>query len=297
MTQSLRAHAAMVLFSLAISGSYTIGDMAALHIAPSVLTALRFIVAAIFLSMIALPLLTHKSVQQSWRYLVVGGLLAGYFILMFEALRLTDPVSTSAVFTLTPIMSAIFGYLLLRQLTSALMACALCVAGAGAIWVIFRADVPAILGLKLGDGERLFFIGCAIHALYPPISRKLNHGEPVILFSFLSVCGGLLVTTLYGMPDILSTRWTLLPPIAWIAVLYLGIVTTAGTVLLLQFATLTLPAGKVMAYGYLVPVFVILWEGFLGHGWIKWAVVPGVVAILLALLLLVAERDPVSNDK
>ena len=42
---------------------------------------------------------------------ILGGLLAGYFILMFEALRLTDPVSTGAVFTLTPIMSAGFGWL------------------------------------------------------------------------------------------------------------------------------------------------------------------------------------------
>ena len=44
--------------------------------------------------------------------------MAAYFVLMFEALAITDPVSTGAVFTLTPLMSAIFGYLLMRQITT-----------------------------------------------------------------------------------------------------------------------------------------------------------------------------------
>lgn len=285
------AHLAMVVFAAVISVSFTLGDLAAPFIHPAVLTALRFATAAIVLAVLAVPLVNKTSMSNSWRYAVVGGLLAGYFILMFEALRLTDPVSTSAVFTLTPIMSAVFGYLLMRQLTSGLMALALVTAGIGAIWVIFRADIDAMLGLKFGQGEQLFFVGCALHALYAPMGRLLNRGEPVVLFSFLSICGGLVVTVAYGLPHITATDWVALPPVAWAAVVYLGVFATAGTVFLLQFATLRLPAGKVMAYGYLVPVFVIVWEGLIGHGWIERKVLPGVVAILVALLVLVAERE------
>lgn len=291
MTEPLKAHAAMVLFAMAISVSFTLGDLAAPHIEPSVLTALRFLTAAVILSVFSFQRIDPEACKSPWRYLIVGGLIAGYFILMFEALRLTDPVSTSAVFTLTPIMSAVFGYLLLRQVTGALTAAALFLAALGAIWLIFRGNIIAIIGLRFGAGEQLFFVGCAMHALYTPVGRLLNRGEPPVAFSFLSVCGGLLITVVYAFSKLLETPWTTLPVVAWSAVFYLGIFATAGTVFLVQYATLRLPSGKVMAYGYLVPVFVILWEGLLGHGWIAPHVLPGVAAILIALGVLMRTAD------
>ncbi|MEM6421707.1 MAG: EamA family transporter, partial [Pseudomonadota bacterium] len=74
-------------------------------------------------------------------------------------------------------------------------------------------------------------------------------------------------------------------------ILYLGLVATAGTFLLMRYAALRLPAGKVMAYGYLVPVFVILWEGLLTGHWVAAMVWLGVGAIAGALLVLMAETD------
>lgn len=288
-TQALRGHAAMTLFAAVISVSFTLGHVAAPFIAPAALSAARFLIAAIVLGVASFSLIEKKHLASSWRYLVIGGLIAIYFIMMFEALRLTDPISTSAVFTLTPLMSAFFGFVLLRQITTAFMGLALVVAGVGALWVIFRGDVEALLGLKFGRGEQLFFVGCAMHALYAPMGRLLNRGEPLLVYSFASICGGFLVTSLYGARDILSTDWLALPPVVWAAILYLGVCATAGTVYLVQFATLRLPSAKVMAYGYLVPVFVILWEGLLGHGWVKLVVVPGVIAILVALIFLIGD--------
>ncbi len=276
----------MFLFAATISVSFTLGDIAAPWIEPTALTALRFIIAAIVVGAVSAPLMQRQHFRHAWRYLVVGGLLAGYFILMFEALRITDPVSSSAVFTLTPIMSAIAGYLLLRQVTTVKTAGALLIAGVGAIWVIFRADIDAILDLRFQAGERLFFIGCAMHALYTPMGRKLNNGEPLAVYTFGCICGGLIITLVYGAGSIAATDWLTLPPIAWAAALYLGIGATAGTVFLVQYATLRLPSAKVMAYGYLVPAFVILWEGLIGHGWVQLLVIPGVIGILAALLLL-----------
>lgn len=282
----LRGHAAMLLFALAISGSFSIGDIAAPHIHPAALTAMRFIVAALVVGVMCASTMRKSHALQPWRYLIVGGLLAIYFILMFEGLLRTDPVSISAIFTLTPIMSAVFGYILLRQITTSVMMISLLLAGAGALWVVFRADVNALLQLKFGRGEQLYFIGCAMHALYTPLSRMFNRGEPLPVFTFGCICGGLLVTVIYGADEIVNTDWLALPAIAWVTVLYLGIVTTAFTVFLVQYATLRLTSAKLMAYGYLVPVFVILWEGLLGHGWVALKVVPGVLAILLALVVL-----------
>jgi drug/metabolite transporter (DMT)-like permease len=88
---------------------------------------------------------------------------------------------------------------------------------------------------------------------------------------------------------VLATDWAALPGIAWAAVVYLGVFATAMTFFLVQYATLRLPSAKVMAYGYLVPSFVILWEGFLGHGWVAPPVWLGVVATVAALLILLRD--------
>ena len=279
----------MLAFAALISVSFTLGDLAAPHIEPAALTAARFALAALILGALSVSRLRAAHFRAAWRYPVVGGLLALYFIAMFEALRLTDPVSTAAIFTLTPIMSAGFGWLLMRQITTARMGVALALGGVGALWVVFRADVEALIRLELGPGEWLFLGGCALHALYAPMGRMLNRGEPVVVYSFGGILGGLAVTLAYGSRDVVATDWAGLPAIAWAAVLYLAIAATAITFFLVQFATLRLPSAKVMAYGYLVPSFVILWEGLLGHGWVAGQVLIGVGLTILALIMLLRD--------
>lgn len=287
--EALRGHGAMLVFTVLISVSFSLGGLAAPHIEPAALTAARFALAAVIIGALAAPRMRLAHFRAAWRYTVVGGLLALYFVCMFEALRRTDPVSTAAIFTLIPIMSAGFGWLLLRQVTTPRMGLALALGGLGALWVVFRANLEALLGLRLGPGEQIFILGCALHALYTPMSRLLNRGEPLLVYTFGGICGGLLVTGVYGFRDVVATDWAGLPPIAWAAVLYLAISGTAITFFLLQFATLRLPSAKVMAYGYLLPSFVILWEGLVGHGWVAGPVLLGVGLTIGALVILLRD--------
>ncbi|MCL5777794.1 DMT family transporter [Limibaculum sp. FT325] len=283
------AHGAMLLFAALISVSFSLGQRAAPHIAPEALTFARFLLAALVIGALAARRLTPAHFASPWRYGVLGGLLGGYFVLMFVALRLTDSVSTSAVFTLIPAMSALFGWILLREVTTPRMALSLSLAGMGAVWVIFRADIGAILGFDIGGGEAIFLVGCAMHAFYTPLVRRLNRGEPVIVFTFGTLMGGLVAIGLWGAPQTLATDWAALPPVVWAAILYLGIFTTAGTFYLLQFATMRLKSGTVMAYGYLVPSFVILLEGVFAGQWVAAPVWLGVAATVGALMLLLRD--------
>ena len=290
----LPGHAAMLLFAALIAGAFSIGKKAAPHIDPAALTALRFLLAAgtIGAAMLALGARVERAhLAAPWRYPVLGALMGTYFVLMFEALKTAAPVSTSAIFTLIPAMSAGFGWMLMRQRFPPAAQLALAIGAVGALWVIFRADLQAFLSLDLGYGETIFFFGCAAHALYTPMIPRLNRGEPVIVFTFGTILGALLVIGLYAMPAILATEWRALPGIVWIAVAYLAIFTTAGTFALVQFAALRLPSGKVMAYGYLVPAFVALYEGLQGNGWPAPLVWVGVALILCALLILLLAPD------
>ncbi len=285
-----RGHLAMLLFSALVGGSFALGSMVANDVAPAALNAARFAIASGVIGVAAMRRgIPASALRAPWRYLVLGGLFAGYFVLMFEGLKTAPPVSTAAVFTLTPIMAAGFGWLLLRQVLTGRMAAALAIGGVGALWVIFRADLGALVALDIGRGEAIFLAGAALHALYTPMVRLLNRGEAPVVFTFGMLLAGLLVLTVYGWGDIRATDWAGLPARVWVALLYLSIAASSMTFVLLQFATLHLPSSKVMAYTYLTPSWVILWEIALGHGAPRGLVLVGVGLTVVALVMLLKD--------
>ncbi len=292
MNETARGHAAMLAFSALIAGSFALGSMAAPHISPAALNAVRFVLAGILVGSVAYATvgIPRHALEAPWRYLLLGGSMGLYFVMMFEGLKTAPPVSASAVFTLTPIMSGFFGFLLLRQRMTQRMALALAVGATGALWVIFRADIAALLKMDVGRGEIIFFFGCIAHALYTPMVRKLNRGESPIVFSFGAVVAAALLLLIFGWRDIVSTDWSTLPTIVWITILYTAIVATAVTFVLLQFASLRLPSAKVMAYTYLTPTWVIAWQIALGHGVPPVWILAGIALTIIALLLLLKDE-------
>ncbi|MEO0379145.1 MAG: DMT family transporter [Pseudomonadota bacterium] len=296
MSPALRGHAAMLTFSALVAGSFSLGALAANEIAPAALNAARFALAACIIGAAVLVTggMTRAALSAPWRYLVLGGLFAVYFVLMFEGLKTAAPVSAAAVFTLTPLMAGVFGWWLLRQITTPRMALALAIGGAGALWVIFRADVSALLAFEVGRGEVIYFFGCVSHALYTPMVRKLNRGEPAVVFTFGMLVAGALLLTVYGWSDITATDWAGLPGIVWVTLIYIAVFASAATFVLLQFATLHLPSAKVMAYTYLTPSWVILWEVALGNGVPRALVLGGVVLTIIALVMLLRDENSVT---
>ena len=122
----MRGHAAMLLFSVLVAGSFSLGSLAANEIEPAALNAVRFAIAGMVIGVAALATtgLPRSAMIAPWRYLVLGSLLASYFVLMFEGLKTAPPISAAAVFTLTPLLTAGAGYLLLRQILTVRMALA-----------------------------------------------------------------------------------------------------------------------------------------------------------------------------
>lgn len=287
-----RGHLAMLAFSALVAGSFSLGSLVANEVAPAALNAVRFLIALVPIGAVALLTtgLPRASLRAPWRYLLLGGLFAAYFVLMFEGLKTAPPVSTAAVFTLTPVMSALFGWILLRQVLTPRMAAALAVGAAGALWVIFRADVSAVLAVEVGRGEAIYFTGCIAHAIYTPLLARLNRGEPVFAYSFWISVAGFLCLLGWGWRDVLATDWLALGPLVWGTILYVALAASAATFVLLQFAARHLPSAKVMAYTYLTPSWVIVWEMALGHGVPPLLVLVGVGLTGLALFLLLKDE-------
>jgi len=292
MTEAMRGHLAMLAFSGLIAGSFALGSLAAPDIAPTALNSVRFVLASVIVGAAAMATtgIRRSAFAAPWRYLLMGAAMGLYFVLMFEGLKTAAPISASAVFTLTPFISGLFGYLLLRQIVTRRMAVALSVGAAGALWVIFRADLQAFFAFEVGRGEIIYFWGCVAHAFYTPLVRKLNRGEPPVVFSFGAMVASALLITIAGWSDIRATDWGALPSIVWITILYTAVFATALTFVLLQYASLRLPSAKVMAYTYLTPTWVISWQAALGFGVPQGLVLVGVGLTIVALWLLLKDE-------
>ena len=293
MTPQTAGHLAMLSFSALVAGSFALGVMVANDIAPMALNAVRFWIAAAIVGAFAISRVgvTRTDLEAPWRYVVLAAVFTFYFVLMFEGLKTAPAVSAAAVFTLTPILSAGFGFILLGQILTGRMALALLIGGLGAIWVIFRADLEAIFAFDLGRGEAIYFVGCVSHAFFTPLARRLNRGENVLVYTFLTLLVGAVLLTVVGWRDVVTTDWANLSGLVWVTIGYVSVFASATTFTLLQFATLRLPSAKVMAYTYLTPSWVMLWTIGLGQGLPPVLVMLGVGLTVVALVLLLRDDE------
>jgi drug/metabolite transporter (DMT)-like permease len=281
----------MLFFSLLVSFSFFFGHFIAGDIDPGVLMALRFAAAALMLWAVLIWMGVQPVWARFWRFALIGALMAVYFITMFEALSRTTAVSTAAVFTLTPLMAAGYGWLVMRQATGLWVLSALVIGALGAVWVIFRADLAALVRFEIGTGEAIFFFGALAHAAVPALLRRFCHDVSPLQSSFGTTLGALLVTVVYAAPEAVVTPFADLPARVWWVLGYLAIITTALTFFLLQYAAKRLPPAKVMAYTYLVPTWVVVWEISAGR-WPASLILLGIAATLIALLMLLRAEAP-----
>ncbi|MEL7177528.1 MAG: DMT family transporter [Pseudomonadota bacterium] len=283
----------MLAFSLLVSLSFSLGHLIANQIAPAALMTLRFALAS--LVMIGVVRVFGVAIApvfaRFWRFLLIGGCMAVYFITMFEALRLTTAVSTATMFTLSPLLAAGFGYLLLSQRTSLATFTALSIGALGAVWVIFRADLGALLRFEIGRGEAIFAIGAVAHGAVPVLSRKLLGDVTPLQAALGTTVGALIVSGAYGFSDLVAVPFESLPAQVWLVLLYLAVVTTAVTFFLVQYASKRLPGSKVMAYTYLVPSWVVMWDLAFNGARPAPAILLGIGCTIVALIMLLRDEE------
>ena len=283
----------MLTFSLLVSVSFTIGALVANQIEPLAITAARFLLATIFIFafFIVSSTASISDLKNPIRFLLLGGMISIYFVTMFEGLKTADPISMSAVFTFTPIMAGIFDRVLSNRRLSLTTWASVIFGGIGALWIIFDGKYSNFIGLKIGFGEALFFVGCAGHAFYAALIPRLNRGETPLAQSFGTLLAATLILAFVGGNDILSTFWLTLSQEVWLTMFYLAIFATAATFFLIQFAATRLSSLKVMAYTYAVPFWVTSLEILLGHSTISTVLLTGGSIIFISLVLLLINKD------
>ena len=289
----LVGHLAMLLFSLLVSVSFTVGSLVANQIDPFAITAARLLLATIciFIFFIMSTNAFVADLKSPVRFLFLGVMISIYFVTMFEGLKTSSPISLSAVFTFTPLMAGIFDFLLSKRILSLQTWASVILGGLGALWIIFEGKVLNLIELRIGYGEILFFIGCAGHAFYAALIPRLNRGETPLAQSFGTLLAATLILTLVGGKNILQTFWLSLGYEVWFTIIYLAVFATAASFFLIQFAAGRLSSLKVMAYTYAVPFWVTSLEVMLGHSQISVFLLIGGCMIFTSLVFLLLNKD------
>ena len=281
----------MLMFSMIVSGSLIFGSVVANDIDPSAITAIRFLFA-FFLLFGIMGLQAKKKIKafdSPSRYVSLAILISLYFVLMFEGLKTASAVSMSAIMTLTPFIAVILEYILERRKIKGMTFVALFIGALGSLWIIFDANFLKIISFNIGYGETLFFIGCVCQALYTVLVPKFNSGESDLEQTTKIMISSALIIILFDLEAITSTSWYSLGPMIWLTILYLSIFATAGAFFIIRYSRNTISGTNVMAYYYLVPMWVLIFEVLVKGNIPKFEIWLGCFAIILTFTMILSK--------
>jgi len=281
-------HCLMLLSSVIVSSSFTVGEAITHGLEPSVLLLVRYVVAVLCLAPVLLYNhgLSIPTVKQLGGYSLISASTVGFFWCMFESLRYTNALSTSVIFTLVPGISGIYSAIFLKERLGRGRLWALFFGMVGALWVIFRGDLNRLLGLEVNHGDLLFLAGCFMMAAYTPLVKKLHQHESMMVMTFWVLVTGTGWLLLLSFAGLGAVDWQGVETRVWAGIVYLAVFSTIITFYLTHISILYLGPTRVMAYSYFYPAFVLIINWGLGKGLPPAIILPGVVVVTLATVVL-----------
>ncbi len=276
----------MFISAVLVSSSFIVGKALCFELDPVVLTFFRFCIAAILLFPYVLKV--HGlwfSISLVCRSAVISGCLVLFFWAMFLALRYTSALNTSVIFTLVPSITGIYAFFLVNERLLPRRVFALGIGLVGALWVIFDGDIERLLHMQWNKGDLIFLGGCLAMGLYTVFLQIFYRKEPMVVMTFWILLTGCFWLLLFGNQHIVSVSLEDMQIKAVVGVIYLAVFTTVVTFWITQYAVIHIGSTKVMAYSYLYPTLVLAINFVLGKGLPHFQVLPGIVAVIIAMII------------
>ena len=292
---TMNSHMGMLLWALIVGSSFPIVGMMSEGLPPLLLTAIRFVIAALAM----LPLVWGKSdrlpnLPGLALYAVMGLSLAGFFGTMFWAAHRTTALSMATLYVSVPLLAYFLGRTFGVERRASQLLGILVLGAVGALGLAWAESGGQTDKLQFGMAEAAFFVGCLASALYPVLSKwGLNNGwlsPSAELRTFWSLLTGSVLVALAGL--IFEDTQQLIPLTLndGLLLTYLGVFSSGVTFWLTQRATAVLTPAAVTGYSYLVPFVSMLLILVNQPQRIGWHWLPGSLMVVLAIALLL-KRD------
>ncbi len=292
-------HGLMFFTIVLVAFSFPVGA-AITHALPSeVMMLIRFgMASALFAPYVFLK---HGWLLPRFKTLMGYGLLSlplvAFFYCMFASLRYTTALNTGALYTTVPAMTALAAYFINRSVSTKQRSIGLLLGTLGALWIIFRGDLEAVLTLNVNKGDLIFLLGCVFMGVYSPLVKRLYNQEPMAVMTFWVIFMGTGVLLLMSWGELGRIEWLQVDPNVYLGLGYLAVFTTLFSFFVLQLATVKIGATKVAAYGFLTPLMVVVLSILLGESQFDWQFIPGMFLVVLALLLINIDTKSIFKAK
>lgn len=259
MSENLKAHTLVFIVTILIAFSFIVSGKLSGLIDPISLTLLRFVFAFIvLLPFILLIKVYREKIKQSFfKGLKISLFYSLYFILLFKSLETTSALNTATLFTLVPLVTAVFANFVFHNKLNFLKLFIYIIGMIGTIIVIFDGSMDAIISLSFNKGDIVFLFAVLSMAIYS-ISAKYFYekDDNALVITLTTLFGGIIWMSLALLIFDIPLEWTKIQGENLWYMLYLSIGATLMTVFLCQKATVTIGPNNVMAYVYFNPAIV-----------------------------------------
>ncbi|MGF1702627.1 DMT family transporter [Photobacterium makurazakiensis] len=260
MNSQLKGHLYVILATLVIAGSFIATANVSDQLHPISLNLMRFTIAALILFPIVLM---RKNSWKSFkrvlpRSLVISFFFCGYFVCNFAAMLTTTTLNVGSIYTLTPLVTAIFSVLLLKHKLTIKILVIYLLGMIGTLWVIFEGNLQHLREFNLNQGDLVFLVGVVFMACYTIAMKRLYRDDDVTIMTFANLFGGVIWTLIAVVVVDIDLNWHSLKSDYYPSMAYLAIAATFLTSYLYQKASTYMSPVNISAYIYLSPAFVAL---------------------------------------
>ena len=256
MNKILLSHVSLFIANLIYALNYTIAkDVMPTYIDPSGFVLLRIIGAVLLFSFSYFFFIKEKIKKTDIFRLAICGMfgVAINQLLFFEGLNLTTPINASIVMTVNPILVLILSFFIINESITFKKGIGVLLGIIGAFILITQGEKIAFSpDYKLGN--LLVFINAISYGLYLVIVKPLMKKYHPITVMFYVFGFGLLYTLYFGLEDLSSVNWSIIPTNIYYAIVFVLFCTTFLAYLFNSSALKNLSPSTVSIYIYLQPL-------------------------------------------
>jgi len=281
----------LLLWVSLMASSFVVSEQLLPYANPIASTGLRFLLATFFM----IPFIGKTAIEQLnykvlFHYSLISLFLILFFIGLFEALKTTNSMRTSVIYTLLPLISVVITYfsLKLRTPNKQIVGFILGTLGAISVLLAFTPDKFHFTEWRLGDV--IFLIACCSLALHVILIKKWAIAIPPMSGAFYIMLLGslMLLPFLVFFGDLKNIAWQ--QSIFWQTLLYLTIFTTVVTFFLQQHLLKKVGPNRLLSFTYLIPCLVVIPQGLANTSQL-YSALPGIMLTLLALYLISQKQQ------
>lgn len=179
----------------------------------------------------------------------------GFNTFVYLAFRYTTAINASLVTGMTPVLTALLSWMILRETMNLRQVSGICLSLGGVVWIITRGSWEVLTALRFNPGDLIMLLAALSWAIYSTLGKKVMTKYPPLTATYHAVWLGLLFLWPVALIELRQNPVTSVSVMAVLGVFYVGIGATILAYLAWNKGVAMIGAGRSGVFQNLLPVF------------------------------------------